>query len=58
LRPRSRSSWLMPRQSSAENNVDIPNLQGSQNAGALPVCRKMFYSTRRSVIEKMNDRET
>src|SRR5882724_9902724 len=45
LRPRSRSSWLIARQSSAENSVGIPNLQCSIEVGAFPLCRKMFYST-------------
>jgi hypothetical protein len=45
LRPRSRSCWLIARQSSAENNADIPNLQSSHDVGAFPLCRKMFYST-------------
>src|SRR4051812_16313182 len=45
FRPRSRSSWLIARQSSAENEVGIPNLQCSVVVGAFPLCRKMFYST-------------
>src|SRR4051812_31548095 len=45
LSPRSRSCWLIARQSSSENNIDIPNLQCSHDVGAFPLCRKMFYST-------------
>src|SRR6186997_1310411 len=45
LKPRSRSCWLIARQSSAENNAGIPNLQCSHDVGAFPLCQKMFYST-------------
>src|SRR5713226_4585056 len=45
LRLRSRASWLMARQSSAENNVVMQLSPVGHNSGAFPLCRKMFYST-------------
>src|SRR6202048_1386270 len=45
LRPRSRSCWLILRQSSASNGGVIAK---SPMVFALPLCRKMFYSTSQS----------
>src|SRR6185436_9284574 len=45
LRPRSRTSWLIARQSSAENNVVMQISPGRLRLPHVPLCRKMFYST-------------
>src|SRR6478672_3077314 len=45
LRPRSRASWLIARQSSAENSVVMQISPGRPQIPCVPLCRKMFYST-------------
>src|SRR6266545_3747587 len=57
LRPRSRSCWLIPRQSGASDGVlMLKSLRSWPLAGTLPLCRKMFYTATQSAIEKRNDR--
>src|SRR5258705_12780443 len=58
LRPRSRSSWLIVRQSGASNGVVMFCPISAHSSCAFPLCRKMFYRTRQSAIEKRNERET
>src|SRR5258708_10984219 len=58
LRPRSRSSWLILRQSGASNGVVMFCPISAHSSCAFPLCRKMFYRTRQSAIEKRNERET
>src|SRR5258707_447934 len=58
LRPRSRSSWLIVRQSGASNGVVMFCPLSAHSSCASPLCRKMFYRTRQSAIEKRNERET
>src|SRR6185436_956917 len=45
LRPRSRASWLIVRQSSAENSVVMQISPVRPQIPCVPLCRKMFYST-------------
>src|SRR5260370_3114171 len=58
LRPRSRSSWLIVRQSGAPNGVVMFCPISAHSSCAFPLCRKMFYRTRQSAIEKRNERGT
>src|SRR5258707_4111030 len=58
LRPRSRSSWLIVRQSGASNGVVMFCPLSAHSSCAFPLCRKMFYRTRQSAIAKRNERET
>src|SRR4029453_12228405 len=57
LRPRSRASWLMARQSSAENNVVMQISPAGHDLAAFPLCRKMFYSTTCGKKAKQGDIE-
>src|SRR5258705_6814952 len=54
LRPRSRASWLIARQSSAENNVVMQISPVGYDSGAFPLCQKMFYSTTRDQETETN----
>src|SRR6476661_8160245 len=51
LRPRSRSCWLISRQSGASNGVVMLKSPGAAKS-AFPLCRKMFYRTRPSAARK------
>src|ERR1700680_1214715 len=58
LRPRSRSCWLMARQSSASNGVVMLTSPSRGKTPAFPLCRKMFYTATQSATWKRKCKET